>query len=67
MTMSKFEIVETTRWTLRGRKTVRTLVGQPSWEALKAWRDGQTIGAPSALWLRDAASDALDEIERREP
>ena len=64
--MSKFEIVETTRWTLCGRKTTRTLIGEPSWEALKVWRDEETVGAPSLRWLRDAAADALDEIERRE-
>jgi hypothetical protein len=63
--MSDFEIVETTRWTLRGRKTHRTLVGKPSWEALQAWRDGQTVAAPSVRWLRDCVADALDEIDRR--
>jgi len=63
--MSDFEIVETVRWTLRGRKTVRTLVGKPSWEALQAWRQGETVGAPNVLWLRDCVDDALDEIERR--
>ena len=63
--MSEFEIVETTRWTLRGRKTIRTLVGEPSWEALMVWREEETVGAPSLLWLRDAVSDALDEINRR--
>jgi hypothetical protein len=64
--MSDYEIVETTRWTLRGRKTTRRIVGEPSWQALQAWREGETIGAPSLLWLRDAVADALDEIKRRE-
>jgi hypothetical protein len=59
--MSKFEIVETTGWF--GKKK-QTIVGEPCWEALKAWRDAETVGAPSLVWLRDAASDALDEIER---
>ncbi len=63
--MSEFEIVERTRWTLCGRRATRTLIGDPSWQALKAWRDGETVGAPSLLWLRDAVSDALDEIDRR--
>jgi len=62
--MSNFEIVEVVRRTLFGTKVSRKLVGEPSWQALKAWRDGEDVAAPSLLWLRDATSDALDEIER---
>jgi hypothetical protein len=63
--MSDFEIVEYARRTLRGKQVHRKIVGEPSWQALKAWRDGGDIGAPSMRWLQESVSDALDEIERR--
>ena len=61
-TVNAFEIVESTGWF--GRRS-RKLVGEPSWEALAAWRAEGDVAAPSLLWLRDAVGDALDEIERR--
>jgi hypothetical protein len=63
--MDKFMVVEEQRWTLRGRVIRRRIVGAPCWEALQAWRDGKTIEAPSAQWLKEAIADALDEINRR--
>jgi hypothetical protein len=63
--VDKFMIVEEQRWTLKGRVTKRRIVGAPCWEALQAWRDGETIEAPSVQWLKDAIADALDEIQRR--
>ena len=59
--MNEVEIVERKSWFGRSN---RVIVSGPSWKALKVWRDEQTVCAPSALWLRDAAGDALDEIER---
>ena len=59
--MSDVEVVE--RRSYFGKPT-RVIVSGPSWQALKVWRDEQNVGAPSALWLRDAAGDALDEIAR---
>jgi hypothetical protein len=59
-----YRIVEGTRWTWRGRVPTRWLEGEPSWQALRAWRDEGDVGAPNVVWLRDCIMDALNEIER---
>jgi len=63
--MSKFEILTTTRRTLLGRRSDRRIVGEPTWQALRAWKDAGDVEAPGIEWLRIAVADALDEIDRR--
>jgi hypothetical protein len=63
--METHRIIEQTQRNLFGRRTVRRIEGEPTHEALRAWRDGGDIAAPSYAWLQAAVSDALDEIDRR--
>lgn len=58
-----YRIVNETYWTLLGRRTRRRIEGEPTFEALKAWRDGENIGAPSIAWLRDALDDTFKRME----
>jgi hypothetical protein len=62
--MSNYRIYDETYWTLLGRKTRRRIEGEPTFEALKAWRDGENIGAPSVEWLKAALDDTLGRVNR---
>lgn len=57
-----YRIYDETYWTLLGRKTRRRIEGEPTFEALKAWRNGEDIGAPSVQWLKDALDDTLARL-----
>ena len=61
--MSNYRIYDETYWTLLGRKTRRRIKGEPTFEALKAWRDGENIGAPSVQWLKAAIDDTLSRVK----
>jgi hypothetical protein len=63
--MSNYRIYDETYWTLTGRKTRRRIEGEPTFEALKAWRDGENIGAPSMQWLKAAIDDTLNRAAIR--
>ena len=61
--MNTYRIVEETKRGLFGRRTVRRIEGEPTFEALKAWREGENIGAPSVEWLKAALDETLARAE----
>lgn len=54
-----YRIITESKWTLLGRREVRRIEGEPTFEALKAWRDGENVAAPSMAWLKDALDDTF--------
>ena len=58
-----YRIITESKWTLLGRREVRRIEGEPTFEALKAWRDGETIGAPSIAWLKAAIDDTINRVK----
>ena len=58
-----YRIITEKKWTLMGRREVRRIEGDPTLEALKAWREGGDIGAPSVQWLKEALDDTLSRVK----
>jgi DNA gyrase inhibitor GyrI len=59
-----YEIREVTRY--RFLKPRRVIEGEPTHEALRAWRDEENVSAPSVEWLKVALDDALNRIAELE-
>ena len=57
-----YRIVTEKHWTILGWKERRRIEGEPTFEALKAWREGEDIGAPSVDWLKAALDDTLRRV-----